>query len=116
MSDDSVIAETPDSDGDGELLAIAEVDESGEIELAENGSNEAIEGEKNSDEDSVDEDGAGEDGEEDEEDEEKDGPDFLLRETARIVADMAELNSNQELLQLRFSQLNDEEQGSQKIN
>ena len=42
--------------------------------------------------------------------------DKSLRETARIVADMAELNSNQELLQLRFSQLNDEEPGSQKIN
>jgi hypothetical protein len=56
----------------------------------------------------------GEDGEDEEEEEE--GPDFLLRETARIVADMAELNSNQELLQLRFSQLNDEKPGSQKIN
>jgi hypothetical protein len=49
-------------------------------------------------------------------DEEEEGPDFLLRETARIVADIAELESNQELLERRFSQLNAEEQAQQKIN
>jgi carboxyl-terminal processing protease len=114
LSDDSVITEVPDSDVDGELLAIAEVDGSDETEFAENGSKEVIQGEEGANEDSSDEDVANEDGEDEEEEEE--GPDFLLRETARIVADMAELNSNQELLQLRFSQLNDEKPGSQKIN
>ena len=54
------------------------------------------------------------DGEEEEEEEE--GPDFLLRETARIVADIAELDSNQELLERRFTQLNAEVQEQQKIN
>jgi carboxyl-terminal processing protease len=49
-------------------------------------------------------------------DEEEEGPDFLLRETARIVADIAELESNQELLERRFSQLDAEEREQQKIN
>ncbi len=43
-------------------------------------------------------------------------PDFLLRETARIVADIAELESNQELLERRFSQLNAAAGEHQKIN
>jgi carboxyl-terminal processing protease len=49
-------------------------------------------------------------------DEEEEGPDFLLRETARIVADIAELESNQELLERRFSQLNAEDQEPRTIN
>ena len=52
----------------------------------------------------------------DEEGEEDSGPDFLLRETARIVADVVELGSNQELLERRFSQLNAEAPENQKIN
>jgi carboxyl-terminal processing protease len=50
------------------------------------------------------------------EEEEEEGPDFLLRETARIVADIAELDSNQELLERRFTQLNAEDQEPQTIN
>ena len=49
-------------------------------------------------------------------DEEEIRPDFLLRETARIVADVAELESNQELLERRFSQLNAAAEEHQKIN
>ncbi|MEE8495962.1 MAG: carboxy terminal-processing peptidase, partial [Xanthomonadales bacterium] len=49
-------------------------------------------------------------------DEEERRPDFLLRETARIVADIAELESNRELLERRFSQLNAEAPEHQKIN
>jgi TATA-binding protein-associated factor Taf7 len=56
------------------------------------------------------------DDEEGDEEEEENGPDFLLRETARIVADIAELESNQELLERRFSQLNAESPEDQKIN
>ena len=41
----------------------------------------------------------------DEEEEEEEGPDLLLRETARIVADMAELDSDLELLKQQFAQL-----------
>jgi len=48
--------------------------------------------------------------------EEERGPDFLLRETARIVADIAELDSNRELLERRFTQLNAETPEHQKIN
>jgi carboxyl-terminal processing protease len=55
-------------------------------------------------------------GEDEEGDEEETGPDFLLRETARIVADIAELESNQELLERRFSQLTAETAEDQKIN
>jgi len=61
--------------------------------------------------------GDDEEGDEEEGDEEEEkGPDFLLRETARIVADVAELESNQELLERRFSQLNAETPEDQKIN
>ena len=49
-------------------------------------------------------------------DEEVSRPDFLLRETARIVADIAELESNQELLERRFSQLNAAAGEHQQIN
>jgi len=49
-------------------------------------------------------------------DEEESRPDFLLRETAWIVADIAELESNQELLERRFSQLNAAAAEDQKIN
>ena len=41
----------------------------------------------------------------DEEEEEEEGPDLLLRETARIVADMAELDSDLELLKQQYAQL-----------
>jgi len=50
------------------------------------------------------------------EDEEDEGPDLLLREAARIVADMAELDSDLELLEHQFSQLNSEGPGHRKIN
>jgi len=40
----------------------------------------------------------------------------LLREAARIVADMAELGSDLELLEHQFSQLNAEVPDHQKIN
>jgi carboxyl-terminal processing protease len=53
----------------------------------------------------------GEDPDEEEaaEDEEEDeGPDFLLRESAHIVADMAELGSDIDMLKRQFAQLNDE--------
>jgi hypothetical protein len=53
---------------------------------------------------------------EDEEEEEDEGPDLLLREAARIVADMAELESDLELLEHQFSQLNSEGPGHRKIN
>jgi hypothetical protein len=42
----------------------------------------------------------------DEEEEEEDRPDLLLREAARIVSDVAELEANIELLDIKFSQLN----------
>ena len=49
------------------------------------------------------------DTEEDEEEEEEDqGPDLLLRETARIVADMVELESDLELLKQKFAQLDED--------
>ena len=54
--------------------------------------------------------------EEDEEEEEDEGPDLLLREAARIVADMAELESDLELLEHQFSQLNSDGPGPGKIN
>jgi hypothetical protein len=42
----------------------------------------------------------------DEEDaEEEEGPDLLLRETARIVADMVELEADLELLKQQFAQI-----------
>ena len=49
-------------------------------------------------------------------DEEESRPDFLLLETARIVVDIVELESNQELLERRFSQLNAAAGEHQKIN
>jgi len=49
-------------------------------------------------------------------DEEESRPDFLLLETARIVVDIAELESNHELLERRFSQLNAAAGEHQKIN
>ncbi len=55
------------------------------------------------------------DGDEEDSDEEE-RPDFLLREAARIVADVAELESNRELLERRFSQLSAEAPEHQKIN
>ena len=64
--------------------------------------------------DSVDTDAEGDDEVGDDEEERR--PDFLLSETARIVADIAELESNQELLERRFSQLNAEAPEHQKIN
>jgi hypothetical protein len=41
------------------------------------------------------------------EEEEDEGPDFLLRESARIVADMAELGADLELLKRQFALLSD---------
>jgi carboxyl-terminal processing protease len=41
----------------------------------------------------------------DEEEDEEEGPDLLLRETARIVADMAELEADLEMLKQQFAQL-----------
>jgi hypothetical protein len=46
--------------------------------------------------------------EDDEEEEEEQGPDLLLRETARIVADMAELESDLESLKQQFAQLDED--------
>jgi hypothetical protein len=39
------------------------------------------------------------------EDEEEEGPDLLLREAARIVSDMAELESDLDLLERQFAQI-----------
>ena len=39
--------------------------------------------------------------------EEEEGPDLLLREAARIVADMFELGSDMELLERQFVQLSE---------
>ena len=46
----------------------------------------------------------------------KQGPDLLLRETARIVADVSELESNLDLLNLQFSQLNAKQAATPKLN
>jgi carboxyl-terminal processing protease len=43
----------------------------------------------------------------DDEEEEDEGPDLLLRETARIVADMAELGADIDLLKQQFAQLSE---------
>ena len=51
---------------------------------------------------------------EDSEDEE--GPDLLLREAARIVGDVAELESNLDLLNLKFSQLNAKKPAAPQLN
>ena len=47
-------------------------------------------------------------GEDEDEEEEDQGPDLLLRETARIVADMVELESDLELLKQKFAQLDED--------
>ena len=47
-------------------------------------------------------------GEDDAEEEDEKGPDLLLRETARIVADMVELESDLELLKQKFAQLDED--------
>jgi carboxyl-terminal processing protease len=58
-----------------------------------------------------------EDSEEADDDEEADdGPDLLLRESARIVADMIELESDLELLQRQFAQLPEDKPEDHKIN
>jgi carboxyl-terminal processing protease len=57
-------------------------------------------------------DGAAADSDEEEEDE---GPDLLLRETARIVADMVELESDLDLLEQNFAQLNEEPAEASKL-
>ena len=45
---------------------------------------------------------------EEEDGDEEEGPDFLLRESARIVADMAELGADIDLLKRQFAQLSAE--------
>ena len=58
-----------------------------------------------------------EEAEEADEDEEADpGPDLLLREAARIVADMIELESDLELLKRQFAQLPEDTPEDHKIN
>jgi len=83
--------------------------------LAEASIPEASDSSVDADAEGDDEEGDGAEGDDEEGDEHR-GPDFLLRETARIVADIAELESNQELLERRFSQLNAETPENQKIN
>lgn len=51
----------------------------------------------------------------DSEEEKDEGPDFLLRESARIVADMAELGADLELLKRQFAQLNDKSKESPEL-
>jgi len=46
----------------------------------------------------------------------KAGPDLLLRETARIVGDVVELESDIQLLDLKFSQLSTKDQAAPKLN
>jgi carboxyl-terminal processing protease len=94
---------------DEDLLAEASIPETSDDSVAAN-----AEGDANLGDDAAGDDEEGDDEEGDEE--EENGPDFLLRETARIVADVAELESNQELLERRFSQLNAETPEDQKIN
>jgi carboxyl-terminal processing protease len=50
------------------------------------------------------------------EDEEEEGPDLLLRESARIVSDIAELKSNMDLLNRKFTQLNGEKSDANQLN
>ncbi len=52
---------------------------------------------------------------EDEAEEDDERPDLLLRESARIVADMAELEADRQLLATQFSQLTGRGEGA-KIN
>ncbi len=51
-----------------------------------------------------------------EEDASKKGPDLLLREAARIVSDVVELESDIQLLDLKFSQLNSKDAASPQLN
>jgi carboxyl-terminal processing protease len=51
-----------------------------------------------------------------EEDKDDEGPDLLLRETARIVGDMVELESDLQLLERKFSQLSDKDQAAPQLN
>jgi carboxyl-terminal processing protease len=60
-----------------------------------------------SEEPAVDEEAAAEDDE---------GPDLLLRETARIVGDVVELESDVQLLERKFSQLNVKDQAAPQLN
>ncbi len=100
--------ETLDSGlSDEDVLAEASIPETSDDSVVAN-----AEGDAKMGNDAVGDDAAGDD----EEDEEEKGPDFLLRETARIVADIAELESNKELLERRFSQLNAETTEDRKIN
>lgn len=48
--------------------------------------------------------------------EEEEGPDLLLREAARIVGDITELESDLDLLNRKFSQLNSKEPETPKLN
>jgi carboxyl-terminal processing protease len=92
LSDENLLAEAsiPDSTGDSIDTSDNEVSDS---EVSDDGASD------------------------DEEDEEVEaGPDFLLQEAARIVADIAELESNQELLERRFSQLNSEAPEQEQLN
>jgi len=52
---------------------------------------------------------------EDEAEDEEEGPDLLLREAARIVADMVELESNLELLRSQFALLDKQAEETSKI-
>ena len=62
-------------------------------------------------EEDPDEEDAASDGEE----EEDEGPDFLLRESARIVADMAELGADVDLLKRQFAQLHDNSEDAAEL-
>jgi hypothetical protein len=57
----------------------------------------------------------GEEAEDDQEDEDE-GPDLLLREATRIVADMANLQSDTGLLEQHFVQLGDQPSEDPKLN
>ncbi len=96
LSDDELLAEASIPIESGDTLAssdaIASSDETGE-EVANDGS-----------------------GDEENDEEVEERSDFLLQEAARIVADIAELQSNHELLERRFSQLNAETLEHEKIN
>ena len=52
----------------------------------------------------------------DEDSGEEEGPDLLLREAARIVGDVTELESDLDLLNRKFSQLSAKEQATPKLN
>jgi carboxyl-terminal processing protease len=56
-----------------------------------------------------------EEAEEEAAEEEDEGPDLLLREAARIVADMVELGSDLHLLERQFTQLNDETRDAKNL-